>query len=251
MNILLTNDDGYESGGVMLLCEKLSSMGHNVYVVAPAEQRSATSHSVNLRNEMVIRKLDNYCGAKLAYISEGSPADCVKFAVAVLGVKFDLLISGPNNGENAGNGVLYSGTVGAAEEGAICGIKSIALSRVGWFADGGSFASAVEYLADNLQQLYDACSERTIINVNVPSLPVNDIKGVKVCPLCPDCLFNDDFIKVDGKTDVWKVKGAWLGVDTTKDNDISWTSQGFVTITPITLDRTDYSAMAKLKGLKK
>ena len=122
---------------------------------------------------------------------------------------------------------------------------------MGWFADGGSFASAVEYLADNLQQLYDACSERTIINVNVPSLPVNDIKGVKVCPLCPDCLFNDDFIKVDGKTDVWKVKGAWLGVDTTKDNDISWTSQGFVTITPITLDRTDYSAMAKLKGLKK
>lgn len=251
MNILLTNDDGYESGGLMLLCEKLAGMGHNVYVVAPVSQRSATSHSVNLRNEMVISKLDSYCGAKIAYISEGSPADCVKFAVAVLGVKFDLLISGPNNGENAGNGVLYSGTVGAAEEGAICGIKSIALSRVGWFADGGSFASAVEYLADNLQELRDACSERTIINVNVPCLPMSDIKGVKVCPLCPDCLFNDDFIKVDGKTDVWKVKGAWLGVNTTRNHDIAWTSKGYVTITPITLDRTDYSVITELKGFEK
>lgn len=251
MNILLTNDDGYESGGLMLLCEKLSNMGHNVYVVAPAEQRSAFSHSVNLRHEMVIRKLESYCGAKIAYISQGSPADCVKFAVAVLGVKFDLLISGPNNGENAGNGVLYSGTVGAAEEGAICGIKSMALSRAGWFAEGGSFASAVEYLTENLEQLREVCSDRTIVNVNVPNLPLSDIKGVKVCPLCPDCLFNDDFVKVDDETDAWKVKGAWLGVDTAKDHDIAWISKGYVTISPITLDRTNYSVMPKLKDLVK
>lgn len=251
MNILLTNDDGYESSGLMLLCEKLAEMGHDVYVVAPESQRSAFSHSVNLRNAMTIRKLDNYCGAKLAYISAGSPADCVKFAVAVLNVKFDLLVSGPNNGENAGNGVLYSGTVGAAEEGVICGIKSIALSRVGWFADGGSFASAVEYLTGNLDELCNACTERTVININVPCLPMTEIKGVKVCNLCPDCLFNDDFVKVDDSTDTWKVKGAWLGVDTTKDNDIGLTSRGYITVTPLTLDRTNYSAMAGLKGLEK
>lgn len=251
MNILLTNDDGYESGGLMLLCEKLSQMGHDVYVVAPASQRSAYSHLVNLRNSMTIRKLDSYCGAKVAYISEGSPADCVKFAVSALRVKFDLLVSGPNNGENAGNGVIYSGTVGAAEEGCICGIKSLALSRVGWFADGGSFASAVEYLTQNLDRLYAVCSSDTIINVNVPCLPIEDIKGVKVCGLCTDRLFNDEFVKVDENSDTWAVKGAWLGVDTEKDHDIAWKSRGYVTITPITLDRTDKATMAKLKGLEK
>lgn len=250
MNILLTNDDGYESGGLMLLCEKLSDIGHNVYVVAPASQRSAFSHSVNLRHEMVIRKLDDYCGAKIAYISEGSPADCVKFAVSVLGVKFDLLVSGPNNGENSGNGILYSGTVGAAEEGAICGIKSIALSRVGWFEDGGSYASAVEYLTDNLEQLYSACSEKSVLNINVPCLPASDIKGVRVCGMCPDCLFNDGFVKVDDKSDTWKVKGVWLGVDRSRDDDIGLTSRGYITITPISLDRTDYSAIDRLKGLE-
>ncbi len=251
MNILLTNDDGYQSSGLMLLCEKLSSKGHNVYVVAPACQRSAFSHSVNLHNEMIISKLDSYCGSKAAYISEGSPADCVKFAMSVLDVKFDLLVSGPNNGENAGNGVLYSGTVGAAEEGAIFGIKSIALSRVGWFADGGSFSTAVEYLAGNLELLHKSCAERSVLNINVPCLPMSEIKGVKICKLCGECLFSDKFIKVDGKENVWKIKGEWLDVDKTQDHDITWTSRGYITVTPITLDRTGYALFSNLKGLAK
>lgn len=251
MNILLTNDDGYESSGLMLLCESLSKTGHDIYVVAPANQRSAFSHSVNLRDAMTIRKLDSYCGAKIAYISEGSPADCVKFAVSALKVKFDLVISGPNNGENTGYGVLYSGTVGAAEEGVICGIKSIALSRVSWFADGGSFASAVEYIVNNLDDLYKMCTLNTVLNINVPCLPLKDIKGVRVCNLCPECLFNDEFVKVEDCDDKWKVKGAWLGVDTTQNHDVGYTSRGYVTITPLTLDRTDYARMSALKVLEK
>lgn len=251
MNILLTNDDGYESGGLMLLCEKLVELGHNVYVVAPESQRSAFSHSVNLRNEMIIRKLDSYCGAKIAYIAAGSPADCVKFAVSVLDVKFDLVVSGPNNGENSGYGVLYSGTVGAAEEGCVCGIKSIALSRVDWFADGGSFASVVEYFTSNLLQLFEVASTKYVLNINVPCLPLSEIKGVRVCNLCTECLFNDSFVKVEGEQDAWKVKGKWLGVDTTKDHDVAFKSRGYITLTPLTLDRTDYSAMSGLKGLEK
>lgn len=251
MNILLTNDDGYESSGLMLLCESLARLGHNIYVVAPASQRSAFSHSVNLRNAMTIRKLDSYCGAKIAYISEGSPADCVKFAVSALDVKFDLLVSGPNNGENTGYGVLYSGTVGAAEEGVICGIKSIALSRVSWFADGGSFASAVEYLTNNLDALYEVCSLNRVINVNVPCLPLKEIKGVRVCKLCPECLFNDSFVKVEDGDDKWRVKGEWLDVDISQDNDVGYTSRGYITITPVSIDRTDYAALSDLKGLEK
>lgn len=252
MNILLTNDDGYESGGLMLLTEKMSQLGHNVYVVAPESQRSAFSHSVNLRQKMTIRKLDSYCGAKVAYISAGSPADCVKFAVSVFDdVKFDLVISGPNNGDNAGNGVIYSGTVGAAEEGAICGIRSIALSRIGWAADGGSFASAVEYVADNLSTLFEMCAHSAVININVPNVPLDEIKGVKVCALNPEKIFCDTFTEVEGEADVWQIKGARLGVDESKDNDITLGKRGYITVTPITLDSTNYAAMKALKGLEK
>lgn len=250
MNILLTNDDGYESGGLMLLCEKLTQMGHDVYVVAPESQRSAFSHAVNLRHEMTIRKLDDYCGAKTAYISAGSPADCVKFAVSALNVKFDLLISGPNNGDNMGFGVIYSGTVAAAEEGAICGIRSIALSRMGWEADGGSFASAVEFVADNLDKLFAACADASVININVPKMPISQIKGVRVCPVNSERIFSDTFERVEGTCDVWKIKGAWLGVDETQYNDMTVGAQGYVVITPITLDRTDYKAMQSLKVLE-
>lgn len=251
MNILLTNDDGYESAGLMLLCEELSSAGHNVYVVAPSSQRSASSHSVNLRSEMIVSKLQSYCGATEAYISAGSPADCVKFALSALEVPFDLVISGPNNGENSGFAVLYSGTVGAAEEGVICGVKSIALSRVGWFADGGSFASAVEYLVGNLQALYDVCSTEYVLNVNVPCLPASQIKGVKVCPLNNTQIFCDYFIKVDESTDAWKVKGERIAVDESLYNDIALNSRGYITVTPISLDRTFYKAMSNLTVLEK
>lgn len=251
MNILLTNDDGYESSGLMLLCEKLSDEGHNVYVVAPASQRSAFSHSVNLHKEMVVRKLDSYCNAKAAYISAGSPADCVKFAVSALEVDFDLLISGPNNGENYGYSVLYSGTVGAAEEGAVCGIKSIALSRVGWYPDGGSFASAIEYAVGNLQALYNACLDMMVLNVNVPDLPLNEIKGVKVCPINDERIFNDRFVKVEGKEDLWKVEGEWLEVNPERYNDITLNRRGYITVSPIKIDRTNYDAIDVLKGLEK
>ncbi len=251
MNILLTNDDGYESSGLMLLCDGLSSCGHNVYVVAPSAQRSAFSHSVNLHKELNISKLDEYCGAKIAYISAGTPADCVKFALSALDVKFDLIISGPNNGTNAGFSVLYSGTVGAAEEGAVNGIPAIALSRLGWYPDGGSFASVVEYLVRNLNALFDACICGTLLNINVPDLPMEQIKGVKICPLNTERIFYDNFIKVEGDDDIWSIKGEWLEIDESKDNDITFNNRGYITVTPILLDRTNYAVLEKLKGLVK
>lgn len=250
MNILLTNDDGYESGGLMLLTEGLAAAGHDVYVVAPASQRSAFSHSVNLHKEMKISKLDNYCGAKLAYISAGTPADCVKFALSALDVNLDLIISGPNNGSNAGFSILYSGTVGAAEEGAISGIPSIALSRVGWHPDGGSFAPVVEYFIKNMQSLCSACVSGVLLNINVPDMPLKQIKGVRICPMNTERIFDDRFIKVEGIDDMWNILGEWLGVDETKDNDITFNNRDYITITPITLDRTDYGTLAKLKRLE-
>lgn len=249
MNILLTNDDGYESCGLMLLAESLSSIGHNVYVVAPDGQRSAFSHSVNLHKELTIKKLDAYCGAKIAYICSGTPADCVKFAVCELGVKFDVLISGPNNGENYGFAVIYSGTVAAAEEGVMQEIKSIALSRKNWYPDGGSFAPTVEYLVENLESLVSLCGDTTLLSVNVPDKPLSEIKGVRACALGMHRLFRDRFERVDG--DSWHVRGDRQPIDLLDVTDVPLLEDGYVTITPVTVLRTDISALAKCKTLEK
>ena len=120
LNILLTNDDGYQSVGLQELAAALSQQ-HNVYVVAPDSQRSACSHAIHFHSPLKFVKLAEYFGTKLAYISSGMPADCVKFGVLQFGVKFDVVIAGPNNCENYGHDVLYSATVGGAEEGVVWG----------------------------------------------------------------------------------------------------------------------------------
>ncbi len=249
MKILLTNDDGYESGGLMLLAERLSSAGHEVYVVAPDSQRSAFSHSVNIYKELTIRQLDSYCGAKVAYACSGTPADCVKFAACQLGVKFDALISGPNNGENYGFAVIYSGTVAAAEEGVMQEIKSIALSRKGWHPDGGSFGTAVDYVVENLESLLDCCGETSLISVNVPDLPISSVKGVKVCPLSMLRIFADRFEHLGG--DTWRVLGDRQPIGDNDGTDIPFVEDGYIAITPVTILRTDNAALRKCKVLEK
>lgn len=243
MNILLTNDDGYQSAGLILLAQSLVSAGHQVYVVAPDGQRSAFSHSVNFHKNLVVEKLNDYCGAKEAYICSGTPADCVKFAASMLDVEFDLLISGPNNGENYGVCILYSGTVAAAEEGAICGIKSIALSRCGF---GGSFAPTVEYLVNNLDKLYDCCYVGGVINVNVPDLPLSQIKGVKVVPQSTKSLFDDYFVKKE-EPNVYIITGDQLPIED-EVSDVTEIRNGYISITPLHVDRTDFAKIAAVEA---
>lgn len=245
MKILLVNDDGYQSGGLLLLTNKLAECGHEVYVVAPDSQRSAFSHSASVFKNVNFVKLDEYGGAKCAYITSGTPADCVKFGVRQFS-KLDLVISGPNNGENAGHGILYSGTVAGAEEGVLCGVNSIALSRVGY---GGPFGSCVEYIAENVEKLASFCRPNIIINVNVPALPMAEIKGVRVCKMCLDQLFNDYFRPTDDKT-VWYGEGNILDVTDT-DSDVYLCGNGYVTITPLAIDRTCRELLDELRVLEK
>lgn len=245
MNILLTNDDGYLSSGLMLLTEKLSALGHNVYVVAPDGNRSACSHSVNFYKKLLIQKLDSYCGAVDAYICEGSPVDCVKYAVSCLNIKFDLLVSGPNNGDNYGDSAMYSGTIAAAEEGVACGIKSIAISRSGYNV---AFSSAVEYLCKNLQSLAQVDIPYTFLNINVPDLPLCDIKGVRVTRQCMQSNWNDYFQPTEDPLR-WFHTGDRVTI-TGEESDVTLCDDGYIVIVPLTLERTNYSAMEKLKGLE-
>lgn len=245
MNILLTNDDGYLSSGLMLLTEKLSAMGHNVYVVAPDGNRSACSHSVNFYKKLLIQKLDSYCGATAAYICEGTPADCVKYADSCLGIKFDLLISGPNNGDNYGDSAMYSGTIGGAEEGVSCGIKSIALSRSGYNV---AFSSAVEYVCRDLEKLSKISIPYTLLNINVPNLPLCDIKGVRVTRQSMSANWNDYFEATDDPQR-WFHTGDKLTI-TGEVSDITLCDDGYIVIVPLTIERTNYKAIESLKDLE-
>lgn len=246
MRILLTNDDGYLSEGLMLLCNELARSGHELWVVAPDGQRSATSHAVNFHRNLIVKQLNDYCGAKKAFICSGTPADCVKFADSMLDVEFDLLVSGPNNGENYGCAMLYSGTVAAAEEGTLCGIKSIALSRLGY---NRPFGGCVDYFVSHLEELAFFSKSNSLLNVNVPDLPLSQIKGARVAPQSKSRLFADYFVETD-EPDIFRVVGDRVS-DAEEGSDILFADEGYVTITPITVLRTDFAAMDELKRLEK
>lgn len=249
MKILLTNDDGIESVGLQLLCQKLAQKGNEVYVVAPEGQRSATSHCANFYKKIYIKKQGEYHGATVAYSCTGSPADCVKFAESVLQIPFDLLVSGPNNGENTGNAILYSGTIGAAEEGVLCGYKSIALSRLG---RDGSYQSTVEYLVQNVEELAQVDIPLTLLNINVPDLPTEQIKGVKVVRESGGKLYKDYMEKQPDEDDCWVSTGFRVELsETERDTDVLTSEDGYITITPLTVLRTNLQALAQLKKFEK
>ena len=247
MKILLTNDDGIQSEGLALLCESLAKLGHQVYVVAPSGQRSATAHGAYFFQRLYAERIHNYHNATEAYAFSGTPADCVKFAESVLAVPFDLLISGPNNGENSGNAILYSGTVGAAEEGVLCGYKSIALSRLG---RGGSFQSTVDFLVRNLTELAKIDVKDTLLNINVPDLPTEQIRGVRVVKHSEAKLYNDYMEKQTDEENCYISTGFRVDLDET-DTDVVVSEAGYVTITPLTVTRTNFEALKALAPLEK
>lgn len=244
MKILLTNDDGYFSVGLQLLCSELARFGE-VYVVAPDGQRSGFSHAMNYNKNITLKKLSHYCDAKSAYVCSGTPADCVRIAKLMLGVQFDLLVAGPNNGANYGRLLLCSGTVGAAEEGTLCGIKSIALSRLG---RGGSFYATIKYLSDNIVKLYEAIEPNMFLNINVPDLPVSEIKGVKVrqhsveLPSFSDACeaMDENTVKIIGKRNPL----------TAEDCDVTCACDGYITISPLGVSRTKMTSLSNLGRLE-
>ncbi|AEC02442.1 5'/3'-nucleotidase SurE [Parasphaerochaeta coccoides] len=176
MNILLTNDDGYGSEGLVTMERTLSAAGHDVWVCAPNGQRSATSHSMTLRGDVVVTRY-----AERGFHCSGTPADCVLYAVkgGVLPVKPDMVISGINHGYNLSTDILYSGTLGAAREASLMDIRAIAISA--W---GGKkpipFAEAASFLTANLEFFLGFCDSTTLVNINVPPNPTGqwDVGGI-------------------------------------------------------------------------
>jgi 5'-nucleotidase len=165
MTILLTNDDGYQSEGIAVLESYLLRAGHEVWVCAPSHERSASSHSMTLRENIVVTEY-----SPLHFHCSGTPADCILYSGK--GRLFphvpDLVVSGINHGYNISTDILYSGTVGAASEAALLGIKAIAISCTRDVSGEFPFVNAARFLVEHLSAFLPLCNPQTVLNINMP-----------------------------------------------------------------------------------
>jgi 5'-nucleotidase len=250
--ILVTNDDGVYSAGLLALKQALSSVG-DVVVLAPERNWSASSHTMTVHDPLRVSSVVLADGSA-AYSTSGSPTDCVVLAAAgVVGVRPDLVVSGINLGYNLGIDVTYSGTVACAIEATIKGIPGIAVSSVERAEDGGALGD-IQALAASVarevavQTLAHRLPRYTLLNVNVPGVASNQLKGVHITRMGNRTYPGDEVIERRdpvGRPYYW-IGGA-IPVDVHDDgSDVGAISNGYVSITPITLDMTDYRFIQEL-----
>lgn len=236
MKILITNDDGIASEALKPLAEWAKTLGE-VTVVAPKHQQSGKSHAINLHDPIEASKIDFLDGVEAFYV-DSTPADCVRFALLALDKKFDLVISGINKGYNMGEDILYSGTDGAAFEAALRGVKAVALSTgIETFEHAFKNLDEVKnYFVRN--DLFSVCS---LYNVNFPE---SEPKGILVTRQ-GGTYYTDEFVVVEDGKYIQKGYNAHVSKgDLTVDTDAL--TEGYVTITPLTVDRTDKAALQTL-----
>jgi len=241
--ILVSNDDGVRSEGIEALAEALKPLG-TVYVVAPDRERSAASHSLTLSHPLRVEKL----GPRL-YSVDGTPTDCVNLGVngILRGKKIALLVSGINKGANLGDDITYSGTVSAAMEGTLLGIPSVAVSLVTRSRFRFDVAAEVA-LEVGRKILRKGLPDDTLLNVNVPNLPKEEIRGVRVTRMGKR-VYGDVIVE---KRDPRGRKYFWIGGDHLESeevpgSDLEAIDENHVSITPIHLDLTNYSALRALR----
>ena len=253
MKILICNDDGIHAEGIRVLAEWLARKPeHEVYVVAPERERSATGHSLTLHKPLRVEPVAPPGNVKGAWMTTGTPSDCVKLAVMeILSSRPDLVLSGINRGSNLGSEVLYSGTVAGAMEGAFLDIPSIAVSQL----TDHKMAMNYEAAAEVIQRLLDVfpkahLSKHSLLNVNVPNVPFHELKGTSITELGVR-LYDDKFEKrIDprGRSYYW-LAGEAMEAEETEHSDAWAVSQIMVSITPISFNMTDRKTMEKLSHL--
>jgi len=248
MRILLTNDDGINAPGFAVLERIAAQISDDVWMVAPAEEQSGAGHSLTLTRPLRVREL-----GPRRFAVAGTPTDSVMMALGNLmdGLKPDLILSGVNRGPNLAEDVTYSGTVSAAMEGTLAGIRSIALSQaMADYTHGNeSFAAAEASGADVIRKIAAAdWGEGVLVNVNFPPIPVP--KGVRVT----EQGFRDyGHIRIDARIDPRGFPYYWFGygreVETPAHRtDLEAVRDGLVSVTPLHLDMTHHQTMAALRA---
>lgn len=241
MRILVSNDDGVDAPGIRALANEMSAIGE-VTVVAPDRNRSGASNSLTLTRPLRVRELDN------GYFSvEGTPTDCVHLALTgFLDPIADIVVSGINDGANLGDDILYSGTVAAAMEGRYLGLPAIAFSMVG---DNIQHYDTAAFIARQLVMKMRAnlLSSHTIINVNIPDLPLDKIQGMEVTRLGTRHGAEPTVKEYDprGRPVYW-IGPPGMEADAGTGTDFYAISRNYVSITPLHLDMTNYKVFEQL-----
>ncbi|HVN49730.1 MAG TPA: 5'/3'-nucleotidase SurE [Bacteroidota bacterium] len=245
-HILVCNDDGIDAPGIYALVQELKKIG-TISVVAPDKQQSAVGHAITMNYPLRVKEFKKD-GKFFGYAVQGTPADCVKLATrAILKHQPDLVVSGINHGSNTAISVIYSGTVSAATEGTVLGIPSIAVSLTTYappdFRYAAQFARKLASMV-----LKKGLPAGTLLNVNVPPLKKNEIKGILVTRQ-GKAVWNDTF---DHRRDPNNREYFWLtggleDVDTELEFDEAAVRNQYVSITPIHYDLTDYKMFDAMK----
>lgn len=246
MKILLTNDDGIYSHGLWALYTELKKMG-DVTIIVPDQERSGISHSITLHKPFRIHKVPFPPNPKVvAYIANGTPADCVRFGVlGMLNRKVDFVVSGINTGPNLGEDVVYSGTCAAAREACMLGVKAVAVSM----KDGKNYKTAAVITGRIVKKIKSLNSEGIFFNVNVPDVELKKIKGIRVTALGKR-IYSDDITKQEdprGKIFYW-LAGEPVSGTPVKGTDIEAVMDGYVSITPVKVNATSFE---DIEGVKK
>lgn len=246
--ILLANDDGIDAPGIHILERIAGHFADEVWVVAPATDRSGVSNSISLREPV---RVENRGSRK--YAVHGTPADCVAVAVRHLMKDSlpDVLLAGINSGSNIGFETVLSGTVGAAMTGTLLGIPSVALSQDKRQEDQPEWHTAEEHGVPVLQKLFAAgLPPECCLNVNFPNLPVGEVKGIRVT--------RQGLGKVKGMTitptaDPHGEEYFWLRVehgvtDLPQHSEVAAVAEGYISVTPLTWERTSLEAWSTLSS---
>jgi 5'-nucleotidase len=244
LNILCTNDDGYLATGIRVLASAASALG-TVTTVAPDREQSATSHSLTLHHPLRARRaIDG------TWVVDGTPTDCVLLALnELLPDGPDVCVSGINHGPNMGEDVLYSGTVAAAMEATVMGIPAVALSF------SGAYHEEIEGWEDVVRGILRSVLGReglpadTLFNVNLPAVAPGEVRGIKVTSL-GQRRYADSITRAkdpSGREYFWIGGGvaSWRGA---KDSDFQAVEDGYVSVTPLHLDLTNYELLEEIRA---
>lgn len=252
MRILLTNDDGYHAPGLKILEAIAARFSDDVWVVAPAEEQSGAGHSLTLTRPIRVR---NHGERRFAV--GGTPTDAVMMALAKIMVDSppDLILSGVNRGANLAEDVTYSGTVSAAMEGALAGVRSIALSQAHnreALGDTVPFEAATAWGERVLRPLIDApLAPRTLVNINFPAVAAAMVKGVRIAQ---QGLRDYGRLQIVSNRDPRGYEYHWFALGPAVETpahstDLEAVADGFVAVTPLHLDLTHHASLAMLGGL--
>jgi 5'-nucleotidase len=248
--ILVTNDDGIRANGLSALIEAVEPFGE-VMVVAPVESQSGMSQAITVKHPLRVKK--EQLNGFMSYVVNGTPTDCVKLAInKLLPRKPDLLVSGINHGSNSSTSVLYSGTLGAALEGSLNEIPSIGFSLMSYNPDAN--LDIAKTYARKISQLVleNGLPLHTCLNVNIPALPGDELKGIKVCRQTIG-FWQEEF---DQRTDpsgreYYWLTGEYFNTEPHAEDTDEWAlKNNYIAVVPLTIDLTSYQTLNIIKNWK-